>query len=63
MTASACIDVLPPAERRQLLVEWNDTAQACPGAPTLHALFEAQAAHTPDARAVEHDGETLTYAN
>ena len=56
------LPMLGQAERQRLLVEWNDTARACPGVPTLHGLFEAQAGHTPDALAVEYDGDQLTYA-
>jgi len=55
------IDVLSAAERHQILVEWNDTARVAPKA-TLPALFEAQAARTPDATAVVLEDERLTYA-
>lgn len=53
--------ILDADERRQLLVEWNDTQCETPELP-LHALFEAQAARTPDAIAVEHAGTRLSYA-
>ncbi|MFB7953782.1 non-ribosomal peptide synthase/polyketide synthase [Streptomyces sp. NPDC056045] len=51
------IEILTPEERHQVLEGWNDTAR--PVAPvTLPALFEAQAARTPDATAVlAEDGE------
>ena len=45
------IEVLSAAERAQLVSGWNDTAAAVPGVPAV-ALFEAQAAATPDAVAV-----------
>ncbi|MFE2328286.1 amino acid adenylation domain-containing protein [Streptomyces sp. NPDC059385] len=55
------IDVLEPAERTSMLVEWNDTATPMPDATVLE-LFEAQALRTPDAVAVREDSTSLTYA-
>ena len=55
------LEVLAPAERRQLLVEWNDTARAYPAQRSLAALFAAQAAARPDAVAVEHGDAALSY--
>ncbi|HEY0514544.1 MAG TPA: amino acid adenylation domain-containing protein [Thermoanaerobaculia bacterium] len=54
--------LLNAAERHQLTVEWNDTGTVCPAVATVHGLFAAQAARTPDAVAVIGDGEELTYA-
>ncbi|MFK4273142.1 non-ribosomal peptide synthetase, partial [Streptomyces milbemycinicus] len=54
------IDVLGDAERRKLLVEWNDTAHAVPDV-AVPELFEAQVARTPDAVAVVCEGQELTY--
>ncbi|WP_049649275.1 non-ribosomal peptide synthetase, partial [Kitasatospora sp. MY 5-36] len=60
------LDVLTPEEHRQVLTEWNDTAadDASPAgtATTVVALFEAQAARTPEAVAVLTDTTALTYA-
>ncbi|MCP4662639.1 MAG: amino acid adenylation domain-containing protein, partial [bacterium] len=47
------LPLMTPAERWQLLSEWNDTGsprsdRARRGAGSIHALFEAQAAATPD---------------
>ena len=44
------LDVLPEAERRQVVEEWNDTAARLSSrGACIHELFEAQAARTPDA--------------
>ena len=53
--------ILAADERRRLLVEWNETAHAAPAWTCVHEGFEAQAARTPDAIAVERAGQTLTY--
>ncbi len=50
------------AERRQLLVEYNDTALDYPVDIPVHRLFEAQVKRDPDAPAVAFGGERLTYA-
>ncbi|MDT7596942.1 MAG: hypothetical protein QOJ06_2488, partial [Pseudonocardiales bacterium] len=55
------IDFLTVAERRQLLVEWNDTRQEIPAA-ALPVLFSERVRQTPDAVAVVGDGESLSYA-
>lgn len=48
-------------ERRQILAEWNRPAPPLPFVP-VHGLFEAQAASSPDAPAVEDTrGRRLTY--
>jgi putative pyridoxal-dependent aspartate 1-decarboxylase len=58
----SALPVLSEAERERLLHQWNDTDT--PGAPdgAVHALFEAQAAATPDAPALTHGKLTLSYA-
>ena len=61
-TLSASIDVMPEEERNKLIVEWNATGAAYPRDKYVHELFEEQAARTPDAVAVVHDGRTLTYS-
>ena len=55
------LEVLPAPERRQLLVEWNATRRDYGSEQRLHRLFEAQVERTPDAVALEYEGETLTY--
>ena len=55
------IDILPPAERRRVLIEFNRTdATAAPQA-TLKQLFEQQAARTPHAVAAVCGGRRLHY--
>src|SRR5206468_7553579 len=65
---------LTAVERQQLLVEWNETARVFrseePGARksetdgwSLHELFEAQAARTPDAVAIVFDQRPTTTAD
>jgi amino acid adenylation domain-containing protein len=62
------VDALPllsEAERQELLVEWNDTAEeaasAEAGETSLSGLVAAQAARTPAAVALVCGGESLTY--
>ncbi|MFE1972218.1 non-ribosomal peptide synthetase [Streptomyces hygroscopicus] len=55
------IDVLPAAERRRVLVDWNDTARQVPRA-TWAELFEAAADRRPGATAVDSPGLRLSYA-
>ncbi|WP_223198416.1 non-ribosomal peptide synthetase [Solihabitans fulvus] len=57
--ALARLPVLPPAERRLVLTEWNDTGTAEPGC--LHELFARRALERPDAVAVTVEGAGLTY--
>lgn len=49
------LPILTEAERRQLLVEWNNTGTDYPKDRCLHQLFEAQVERTPDAIAVALD--------
>lgn len=57
----AAINLLTPAERHQILVEWNNTDAPFPD-KCVHQLFEEQAQRTPGAVAVASDRESLTYA-
>jgi amino acid adenylation domain-containing protein len=56
------LDLLGADERTLLLEGWNDTAADYPREQSLHALFAAQAARTPDATAVVFEDEVLSYA-
>ena len=51
-----------PAERAQLLAEWNAAGGRLPAERCLHELFAEQAARTPDAAAIRFAGRTTTYA-
>jgi amino acid adenylation domain-containing protein len=55
------IALLTPAERHQLLIEWNDTAVQYPHEHYIHELFEQQAERTPDAIALIFDDQQVSY--
>lgn len=55
------IDLLTAVERKQLLVEWNDTFEPYPEAKTFIDLFEEQVLKSPDHIALVFEGEQLTY--
>ncbi|WP_442946120.1 non-ribosomal peptide synthetase, partial [Noviherbaspirillum sp. Root189] len=55
------LDILGDDERRLLLQDWNRTEVGYPRHRTLHRLFEQQVLRTPDAVAVEQDGQPLRY--
>jgi amino acid adenylation domain-containing protein len=57
----AHLPLLMEEERRQLLVEWNDTRADYSRDQCIHHLFEAQAKRTPDAVALVFEGQHLTY--
>jgi amino acid adenylation domain-containing protein len=56
------LELLSPAERHQLLGEWNDTAAPFPEQTLMHQLFEAAADRGPGALAAVWNGQELTYA-
>ncbi|MGA4029588.1 amino acid adenylation domain-containing protein, partial [Ralstonia nicotianae] len=56
------IALLDEDERVRLLESWNETAAPYPEASTIHGLFEAQVRRTPEAIAVEHEGQQVSYA-
>lgn len=47
------IELMSPEQRKRVVEQWNATAQSLPAEVTMHAMFEAQAARTPNATAVE----------
>ncbi|MFY0568156.1 non-ribosomal peptide synthase/polyketide synthase [Archangium lansingense] len=57
----SALPLLSEAERQQVLVEWNDTRVDYPREASIHSLFEAQAARTPDTVAVQFEDSHLTY--
>jgi len=54
-------NILTDAERRQILMEWNQTEAAYPLDQCVHQLVEAQAERTPDAVALIFGEEQMTY--
>ncbi|MCL1621681.1 non-ribosomal peptide synthetase, partial [Ralstonia pseudosolanacearum] len=56
------IALLDEDERVRLLDSWNETAAAYPDASTIQGLFEAQVRRTPEAIAVVHEGQQVSYA-
>jgi amino acid adenylation domain-containing protein len=55
------VALLDRAERARVVEEWNRTDGEYPADRTIHAVFEAQAARTPDAVAVRFQDRSLTY--
>src|SRR5256886_16122518 len=55
------LPLLTEATRRQILVDWNDTAADFPKDACIHELFESQVRRTPDAVAAVFEDEQLTY--
>jgi myxalamid-type nonribosomal peptide synthetase MxaA len=56
------LPMLTAAERKRLLIEFNDTAAPYPQHMLVHELFERRVSSTPDAVAAVCEGEELTYA-
>ena len=56
------LDVLPEAERRLVVETWNATQAQYPSERCVHELFEDQVQKTPQATALVHGEQTLSYA-
>ncbi|HEU0055001.1 MAG TPA: amino acid adenylation domain-containing protein, partial [Longimicrobium sp.] len=56
------LPLLPEAERRRVVEEWNRTEAPYPGESCLHEFFEARVERAPDAPAVVFGEEVLSYA-
>ncbi|MDX6577959.1 MAG: hypothetical protein QOE96_3912, partial [Blastocatellia bacterium] len=57
----SALPLLTEAERKQLLVEWNDTKTNYPTQACIQELFEEQVRNTPDAPALIRDDRQVTY--
>src|SRR6266508_735408 len=55
------LPLLMPAERDEIIVEWNKTAADYPHRKCLHTLFEEQVGRFPESVAIECEGELVTY--
>ena len=55
------LPLLTQTERRQLLVEWNETRAEFEQGVCAHQLFETQVERTPDAVAIALEDEQLSY--
>jgi amino acid adenylation domain-containing protein len=55
------LPLLSAAERRELLITWNDSRADFPAELTVHALIAASVARRPDAVAVSCGGRQLLY--
>ncbi|MGE1177817.1 amino acid adenylation domain-containing protein, partial [Pseudomonas bananamidigenes] len=55
------LSILPPDERRELLVGFNATQRDYPAGSTVHGLFEQQVQLHPQAVAAVHGRAALTY--
>ncbi|HXS15727.1 MAG TPA: amino acid adenylation domain-containing protein, partial [Polyangiaceae bacterium] len=55
------VEVLPAAEREQVVQGWNQTAVEYPRDLCVHELFEAQVEASPNAVAVRSEVEELSY--
>ena len=56
------LPLLTAADRRRLLLEWNDTKAELPPVALLHKLFEAQVERTAKRTALRSGETTLSYA-
>ncbi len=55
------LPLLTDAQRRTLLVDWNDTKAAYPRDVCVHELFEAEVRRAPEAVAVQFGDRRLSY--
>jgi len=55
------LNLLSEAERRQVVVEWNETGRPYPTDRSIHQLFEEQARRRPEAVAAICEEEQISY--
>lgn len=55
------LSALPAEERRKVVVDWNRTSHPYPDDKCIHELFEDQVERTPDAVAIVHSTQCLSY--
>lgn len=55
------LELLPKAESKRLLTEWNDTASDYPKSACIHHLFEEQVRRRPGDIALTFEDRSLTY--
>ncbi|POD97321.1 hypothetical protein BVY05_21685, partial [Pectobacterium odoriferum] len=55
------LPILPEAERRQVLIDFNQTSADYPSTACIHSLFEARAKANPDALALIDGDRRLSY--
>ena len=61
-TSVTLLPLLNPAQRRQLLVQWNGAFSDYPAGQCVYRLIEAQVASSPNAVAVVYEDQLFTYA-
>jgi amino acid adenylation domain-containing protein len=57
----SALPLLTSAEKRQILLDWNNTAVAYPRDVALNTFIEQQVERTPDSIALVYESERLTY--
>jgi non-ribosomal peptide synthetase component F len=57
----SALPLLTKSERRQVLVEWNDTSNDYPRNKCLHELFEEQVERSPESIALVYQDNQLSY--
>ncbi len=62
LTPVGKLNLLPAAERHQILYAWNQTEHPYDRSACMHERFEAQVRRTPDAPAVLFGDQVLSYA-